>query len=254
MLPANDHFIRVYKSRAAAYHALIAAEDADGHLLPALRAITPLAGKRILDLGSGSGRIPLLLNGLDCEIVALDLHHAMLVEQTKQLSSLRGAELPKATQRRDNLPAGTPEPAHRLIQADLRALPLKPGWADVAVAGWAIGHFTGWYSDWKAEAQRALDEMRRATKPGGALIILETLGTGVLEPGPPNAALADYYAWLENELGFRRQVIATDYEFGSVERAAELCGFFFGEQMAANVRANGWSRVPEFTGIWSQLN
>lgn len=229
MLPANDHFIQVYKTRAAAYHALSSAEDADGNLLPALQAIAPLAGKRILDLGSGSGRIPLLLAGLNCEIVAVDLHHAMLVEQANHFVS-----------------------AHALLQGDLRALPLGAGWVDVAISGWAIGHFTGWYAEWKAEAERALAEMQRATKPDGTLIILETMGTGVLEPGPPNATLAAYYAWLENELGFRRQVIATHYDFGSVERAAELCGFFFGVKMAAKVRANGWSRVPEWTGVWGK--
>ncbi len=91
--------------------------------------------------------------------------------------------------------------------------------------------------------------MGRAAKPGGTLIIMETMGTGVQQPAPPNPALADY-AWLENEHGFTRQVIATDYDFGSVDRAAELCGFFFGAELAARVRANGSSRVPEFTGIW----
>jgi ubiquinone/menaquinone biosynthesis C-methylase UbiE len=243
LLPADDHFIHVYKNGAAAYHALIAAEDADGNLLPALQAIALLAGKRVLDLGSGSGRIPLLLSGLNCEIVSVDLHHAMLVEQDHQLSSLRGE--PKA--RRSN-----PQAGWRLLQADLRRLPLASGWADVVTAGWAIGHFTGWYSaSWKAEAARAIAEMRRAAKPSGTLIILETLGTGVQRPAPPNAALADYYAWLENEHGFIRQVIATDYDFGSVERAAELCGTFFGAELAARVRANSWRRVPEFTGIWS---
>ncbi|HEX9597639.1 MAG TPA: class I SAM-dependent methyltransferase [Anaerolineales bacterium] len=234
MFPPDDHFIQIYKTRAAAYHALIAAEDADSNLLPALQAITPLAGKRVLDLGSGSGRIPLLLKNLDNQLVALDLHHAMLKEQAAQASAIGGS--------------------WPLLQADLRRLPLAGGWADVAIAGWAIGHFTGWYTDWKAEASRALAEMQRATKPGGALIILETLGTGALEPAPPNAVLAAYYQWLENELGFTRRVVATDYDFGSVQRAAELCGAFFGEQLAERVRANKWSRVPEFTGMWSMTN
>jgi ubiquinone/menaquinone biosynthesis C-methylase UbiE len=141
-----------------------------------------------------------------------------------------------------------------LLQADLRQLPLAGGWADVAIAGWAIGHFTGWFTDWKAEASRALAEMQRATKPGGALIILETLGSGALEPAPPNATLAAYYQWLETELGFTSRVVATDYDFGSVQRAADLCGFFFGEQFAERVRSNKWSRVPEFTGVWSVTN
>lgn len=231
-LPANDHFIQIYKNQAAAYHQLIAAEDADGNLLPALQAVAPLSGARILDLGSGSGRIPLLLQEIDCEIVASDIHHAMLVEQAAQAAA-----------------AGRRWP---LLVADGRRLPLAGGWADVSIAGWAYGHFTGWSADWRIEAQQAVAEMRRATRPGGVMVIFETLGTGALQPAPPNPALADYYAWLEDELGFQRQAIATDYDFGSVERAAEICGFFFGEELAARVHANAWSRVPEWTGMWSR--
>jgi ubiquinone/menaquinone biosynthesis C-methylase UbiE len=226
-----DHFVKIYRTQAAAYHALIAAEDVDCNLLPALQAFVPLAGKRVLDLGSGTGRIPLLLRGLGCKIISVDLHHAMLVEQREQLK------------RQDA----------KLIQADLRDLPLSDGFADLAVAGWAIGHFTGWYPEvWRGEIQKAVNEMRRTVKPGGALIIFETMGTGSEQAGAPSAALEEYYAILENELGFSKQVVATDYDFGSVERAVELCGFFFGSEMAEKVKRSQWSRVPEWTGIWSK--
>lgn len=243
--PASDHFIRIYKTRDAAYHALIAAEDANRNLLPALQSITPLAGKRILDLGSGTGRIPILLRGLDCGILALDLHRAMLLQQASLQMQSRRPDLGR--EEVNDLQA-------TLVQADLRAAPVRSASFDVTIAGWAIGHFTGWVEDWKTEAKRAVDEMQRATKPGGTLILLETMGTGVLKPKPPNAALAAYYQWLEAELGFQRDVISTDYDFGSVERAAELCGAFFGAEMAAKVRANNWDGVPEFTGIWHKQN
>jgi ubiquinone/menaquinone biosynthesis C-methylase UbiE len=226
-----DHFVKIYKTQAAAYHALITAEDVDGNLLPALQTITPLAGKRVLDLGSGTGRIPLLLRGTDCEIISVDLHHAMLVEQRKQLQKT----------------------AQKLAQADIRRLPFAAQLADVAIVGWAIGHFTGWYPEaWKDEIQKAVNETIRAVKPGGAIVVLETMGTGSKQAGPPNAALAEYYAILEDEFDFSKQVVATDYDFGTMERAVWLCGFFFGDEMAQNVKRNGWSRVPEWTGIWSK--
>jgi ubiquinone/menaquinone biosynthesis C-methylase UbiE len=227
-----DHFKQIYTNQAAAYHELIAAEDVDGNLPKVLKNLAPWVG-RVLDLGSGSGRISLLLNGMGCEIVAMDMHHAMLVEQQAQMKISDGS--------------------WQLAQADGRALPLQAGWADVVTAGWAFGHFTGWYpDDWRAQASRAIAEMRRATKPDGTLIIMETMGTGSEQAAPPSQALADYYAWLEREQGFVRTVIATDYDFGSVERAAELCGFFFGAEMAEKVRARGWRRVPEWTGVFSR--
>ncbi len=230
MLDPDNHFVQVYRNRAAAYHRLIAAEDADGHLLPALQAITPLAGKRVLDLGSGTGRIPLLLRGLDCDVVAMDLHHAMLAEQRKQRDAETGGR--------------------RLVQADLRHVPIQAGWADVVTAGWAIGHFVSWFGDsWRAEVDRALGAMQRAAKPGGTLIIMETLGTSVQEPAPPSEGLATYYAYLESR-GFQRQEISTDYQFASVQEAAEVCGAFFGDWIVAAIEQEGWSRVPEFTGVW----
>ncbi|MCW5874311.1 MAG: class I SAM-dependent methyltransferase [Anaerolineales bacterium] len=241
-----DHFRNIYTNQAAAYHELIAAEDADGNLRKALENAAPFAGARVLDLGSGSGRIPLLLRGLGCTIIASDLHYAMLVEQKQQmLLSLRGV-LPLAANGRSNPQASWP-----LVQADGRQTPFASGWADVVTAGWAFGHLVGWYPDtWRQHAGRAIAEMQRTAKPGGTLIIMETLGTGVLQPAAPHDGLAAYYAWLENEHGFVRTTVATDYDFGSVERAAELCSFFFGEEMAERVRTNGWSRVPEFTGVW----
>ena len=33
-------------------------------------------------------------------------------------------------------------------------------------------------------------------------------------------------------------------------RPPQGCGFFFGEAMVEEVRAHGWSRVPECTGVW----
>jgi SAM-dependent methyltransferase len=242
-----DHFRNIYTHKAAAYHALIAAEDADGNLPKALKRIAPLAGARVLDLGSGSGRIPLLLQGSGCTIVASDLHMAMLLEQQNQILSLRGV-LPLAANGRSNPQAGWP-----LVQADGRQTPFASGWADVVTAGWAFGHLVGWYPDaWQQHAGRAIAEMQRTAKPGGTLIIMETLGTGVLQPAPPHAGLAAYYAWLENEHGFVPTTVATDYDFGSVARAVELCRFFFGEELATRVHANGWQRVPEFTGVWSK--
>lgn len=228
-----DHFKQIYTDKAAAYHELIAAEDTDGNLLPALQSIALFRGQRVLDLGSGSGRVPLLLRELECDLAAMDLHYAMLAEQRVQ-RGLAGGDW-------------------SLAQADIERLPIFSGWADVVTAGWAIGHFTGWYpNEWPTHVEIAIAEMKRVAKPGGRVIIMETMGTGAEQAGPPNKALADYYAWLETEHGFARTVVATDYDFGSVERAAELCDFFFGAEMAKRVRARGWSRVPEWTGIWSK--
>jgi hypothetical protein len=92
--------------------------------------------------------------------------------------------------------------------------------------------------------------MHRVAAPGGVLIVMETLTTGSLTPAPPTEGLAEYYAWLENEWGFTRQTIRTDYQFASVDEAAAKTGFFFDAELGAKILENGWARVPEWTGVW----
>lgn len=226
-----DHFKAIYTTRAVEYQRMIAAEDVDGQLAAVLRRVAPWSGKRVLDLGTGTGRLPLLMAGEAARVLGVDLHADMLREHEAQRARAGGTWL--------------------LARADMRALPLPTGWAEVVTAGWAIGHLRGWYADdWQTQIGRVLREMERVAVPGGALVIVETLTTGSLTPAPPTTGLAEYYAWLESAWGFARHVIQTDYDFGSVETAVARTEFFFGAELAATIRARGWARLPEWTGVW----
>jgi ubiquinone/menaquinone biosynthesis C-methylase UbiE len=228
-----DHFRHIYSYRAADYHRLITPEDVEGNLLRALQRVTPLAGKRILDLGTGTGRLPLLLASLAGQMVGLDLHAAMLQEHQQQRRRVKGQ--------------------WSLVRGDMRGLPFPTGWAEVVTAGWAIGHLRGWFAEeWQSQIGRVLREMHRLAAPGGTLIIIETLTTGSLTPAPPTPGLAEYYAWLEGEWSFQRQTLRTDYQFASVEEAVSQTEFFFGPELAATIRAQGWAHLPEWTGVWSK--
>lgn len=228
-----DHFRLIYSSRAADYHRMIAPEDADGNLLSTLQAAMPLAGKRLLDLGTGTGRLPLLLAREAAQMVGLDLHWDMLKENARQRELMTDH--------------------WSLVQGDMRALPFPSAWAEVVTAGWAIGHLRGWFADdWQTQIGQILREMHRVVATGGAILIMETLTTGSLTPAPPTEGLAEYYAWLENEWGFTRQAIRTDYQFANVQEAVERTEFFFGPEMAAKIRERGWARLPEWTGVWSK--
>jgi ubiquinone/menaquinone biosynthesis C-methylase UbiE len=229
---AMDHE-RIYAEHAAEYDALVGSEDCDGHLLPAIEAVAPLAGASVLEVGAGTGRITRLLVGRGASVVGVDRSPAMLAVARRHLEALG------------------PTARWELRCEDARALSVPAGWADVALAGWVFGHFRRWFeADWQAEVGRALTAMERAVKPGGALVLVETLGTGREDPAPPSPALAEYFAWLEEERGLARVAIRTDYLFPDVETAARVTGFFFGEAFGERVRREGWRRVPECTGIW----
>ena len=170
----TDHFFHIYTRRADDYHRAIAHEDADGNLLRAIESIAALDGKRILDLGTGTGRLPLLLAKKAAQFVGLDLHWDMLRQNQVQRARVGGS--------------------WELTQGDMRRLPLPSGWANVVTAGWAIGHLRGWFpGDWQIQISFVLNEMHRAAAPGATLIIFETLTTGSLTPAPPTEGLAEYY-------------------------------------------------------------
>jgi ubiquinone/menaquinone biosynthesis C-methylase UbiE len=228
-----DHFEKIYASQAKEYHQMIAPEDVEGNLLPALQQSARFENAILLDLGSGTGRIPLLVHELVSQVIALDLNYPMLLEQRKQ-QRISGGSWP-------------------LIQGDNRTLPFPDNRADIVTAGWAIGHLRGWFAeDWQAQIGRILNEMERVAVSGGCLIIMETLTTGALEPAPPTPGLAEYYNWLEEAQGFTRLTIRTDYQFSSVDEAVAKTEFFFGPDLAERVRQYNWARLPEWTGVWSK--
>jgi ubiquinone/menaquinone biosynthesis C-methylase UbiE len=184
----------IYSNQATKYHELIAHEDVEGNLLSTIDRITSISGKKILDLGSGTGRIPLLFQSYNPQIVGVDLHLEMLKEQNKQRKKVKGS--------------------WDVFQADIRCIPLKNSYFDIVTAGWSISSIRIWEEEeWEAQIRKVLKEVQRTIKPGGVIIIIETMTTGSKTPTPPTDALREYYLWLENEWGFSAEVVKSDYQF-----------------------------------------
>lgn len=218
---------QTYRSGAVEYQQLVAAEDADGNLGPALGAL--LEGlSSVVEIGAGTGRVTRLLRRLGLDVVATE-PSANMLGQAVRLDEADGTV--------------------HFCQAEAAHLPLRSGSFDGAIAGWVFGHQREWRpSDWRETIAGFLDECDRVTS-GGTVVIIETLGTGHETPSP-TPELAEYYSWLEQVMGFDRQWVRTDYLFPTVETAAEVTGSFFGPQFAELVREHAWARVPECTGIW----
>ncbi len=225
-------FKSIYNSRANEYEQLVACEDYEGNIFKALNEIRPFSSSRVVELGAGTGRITRLLTPLVNQIFFFDISPHMVDVALTKLTETGFQNWGTAV-------------------ADNRALPVRRNTADVAIAGWTLGHFTGWYPEsWRAEIGCVLAEMKRVTRPGGTIIILETLGTGRVTPRPPTADLAAYYDWLDNRLGFATKWIRTDYQFGSTAEANRLISFFFGNENVGDIIPPDSLIVPECTGIW----
>ena len=221
----------VYESHADLYDRLVTAEDCEGRLPAALAELASFEGARVAEVGAGTGRMARIALGLGARSVTL-------VEPAP-------AMLAVARERLRERPAD-------FVEAPASAMPLPDGSFDIATAGWVFGHLRHWFQDdWRERIHAALAEIRRVVRPGGTLLLLETMGTFTPTASPPNPELAEYYGWIERDGGFGApRVIRTDYRFESVAEAGEVLSGFFGEPMGERVRRAGQTRVEESTAIW----
>lgn len=223
--------LAIYREQAERYANLVAHEDYRRQLLPAISAIRSIDQADWVEWGAGTGRLTELALPTARSILALDASAAMLKVASGQRGRVNGLRWQAAV-------------------ADHRRAPAPDGCADIAIAGWTIIYLSSKFvPDWQNAVRQAVGEMRRVLRPGGALIIIETLGTGCVEP---QRRYPDYYDFLENDLGFQHKWIRTDYQFASVDEAIDGLGFFFGGEFVQQIRSQQWAIVPECTGLWWQ--
>jgi ubiquinone/menaquinone biosynthesis C-methylase UbiE len=237
----TDHYEDVYKNKAVQYELMVSREDYQDNIRTSIQEIRNLTGLDVVDSGAGTGRLACMFAPFTRSMAAFDTSAAMLevASQRLQASGLTN---------------------WRTEVADHRQLPVADASVDVILSGWSVVYTVVWNTDgtWRAELGRALAEMRRVLRPGGTMIILETMGTGSESPNPPSDLL-EYFEYLKAD-GFSSSWFRTDYEFASMEEARELIPFFFGEEMIEKVQAHaevdpnfeGEESVilPECTGMW----
>jgi ubiquinone/menaquinone biosynthesis C-methylase UbiE len=224
-----NHFQRIYANEADTYHRLVAAEDARGELAEQIEKVAADAAT-IVDIGTGTGRLAIAMCRAGNRVHGVDTAKAMLDVAASKLDGCPGQ--------------------WALSVGDARDLPIADDWADAAVAGWVYGHFTEFWPDtWEADLDRAIAEMDRVVKPGGAQVVIDTLGTAADQPTAPTPQLGDYHRRLEM-MGFVRTVLRTDYQFASVDESIELLDWFFG--LGEWARQHNDALVPEFTGWWQR--
>ena len=222
----------LYTDHAGEYETLVSHEDYQQELLAAIQHIQPLAGTRVAEFGAGTGRITGLLAGHVRQLYAFDL----------TLPMLRVAWFKQEKHGWKNV---------SLALADSRNMPVGPAWADFAIEGWAFLQIAVWHpQDWQIQLGRALEEMQRVVRPGGKMILIETLGTGKSVP-KVEPFFREVYDFLETERGFAPLAIRTDYSFETLEQIQRVVLPLFGQEMLERlVRTEAGWVLPECTGLW----
>jgi ubiquinone/menaquinone biosynthesis C-methylase UbiE len=220
----------IYQNAAKRYQALVGREDYENNLLPALLSIDPLAGKNVIELGAGTGRVSRLIVPLVHRLVASDHSLHMLQVGRKRLSETQLTNW------------------YLSLESHL-TLPFATNAADVIIAGWSFCYAAlDAGAAWQPALEKALLSAERVIRPGGKLILIESLGTGFTTPHTPEVLTA-YLDYLNSD-GFKSKWIHTDYCFKDRSEAEELTKFFFGDAPMPMWETQTGVIVPECTGLW----
>ena len=226
----SDRQRNIYQSEGERYEALISREDHQGNIPRVIDEIINVDGLDVIDLGAGTGRLTLILAPRAKSIRAFDVSAEMLRVCRERLiaSGLLNWQVDVA---------------------DHRHLPVEDHSVDLVVSGWSVSYLAVWNPEQPyQELDKWLVEMRRVLRKAGTIILFESLGTGNESPVRLEH-VESTYQWLD-ENGFQNKWIRTDYQFESLDEAADLAGFFFGAEMADRVRQERLIVLPECTGVW----
>ena len=216
------------RGEAANYDALIGAQP---DLLPVIRELADVGGKRIADLGAGTGRLTLQVLPEASYVAAVDASAQMLDRLREKAGPQPGGKLKLAVAGHDRTGLAT-------------------GGFDLILSGWSICYgVSPSQPGWEERLEAIWKEITRIGAPGADVILFENYGTATLEPSPPGHLLP-YFSMLEAKYGFVRRVIRVDYPFADEEEAEARTGAFFGRETAELVRLNSWRKVPEYAGAW----
>ncbi len=221
----------IYEKHSFEYDELVRHEDYQGNLYKTLQSLFDFSGKAVLEFGTGTGRLTAMYASSAEKIFCFDRSSHMLEKARQNLLEF--------------------EDKINYDLCDNNQISSLDEKGDFVIEGWSFGHTV---SDQSVTYTEKADELISTSlgrlKEEGTCIIIETLGTAVDTPIAPNKPLSEFYRLLEVKHGFTRVEISTDYRFESVEKAADICGFFFGAEAGEEIRKEGSLIVREFTGLW----
>jgi ubiquinone/menaquinone biosynthesis C-methylase UbiE len=225
----------IYKNYASQYDKLVKAEDYEKNIDRYLINNIEWKDKVVCEAGIGTGRLSKIYIQQIKKLYGFD-REAYMLEQCK--NNLK-----------DYL-----EKVYLSIGQN-ESLPVIQEKADIFIEGWSFGHtIVEHNNDIQSTTEQIINNIRRNTTVDSVKVIIETLGTNVNAPIYINNDLKQFYRIIEEEYGFKRTIVKTDYKFDDYREAAQIMGFFFGEEMERGIIKRKCEIVPEYTGIWIKIN
>ncbi len=192
---------------------LAAAIDPDRRILAAIERIVPLSGKRVADVGTGIGQLPLLLARRTGRTYGIEEDPALLEVARRRIAEVH-------------------QPNLRIVEGRPDALPLRDAAVDVVLTGLIE----------PADASLPIvSEMLRVLRPGGTLIVIGYYGrddvAALLEPEVVRHAIDATRRrsgwWLRN--AFKIKVVHTRLDLRDDATAQELLPRLYGDRGRASL-------------------
>ena len=223
----------IYEKHADQYDELVSVEDYQGNLRRFLLNRVEWAGAHVLEAGVGTGRVT--------QIFADQIESAICCDRSAHMLDFAKKKLSNHQEKLG------------FVVANNLDLPDFDQKFDVFIQGWSFGHQVvdcNHLDEIEMTVGRLVQNSTKNIRPGGKVIYIETLGTNQTTPQPPHEKLAVFYKLLEQQYQFERNEVQTDFRYASLDAAVEKLGFFFGDEMARNIREQNSTLIPEWTGIW----
>ncbi len=203
----EERWPEVYGPMAEVYASFSGAEDAEGRVLERLLSVADFAGRRVLEIGVGTGRYTRALGGLAASYRAIDVSRELLALARERLA---GANV-------------------ELLEADMLAIPLPDGDVDRIFASWA-------YPAHGAEEKSHAEALRVLARGGEIWLVVNALDGAFMEMRGPEvlASEAALHVWYREHEFDIASTVDTEFVFPSVAEARRVLGAIFG------AKAHSW--------------
>ncbi len=196
---------------------LAEAVDPGRRLVAAIDRIVPLSGRRVADVATGIGELPVILARRTGRVYGVESDPELLAEARRRS-------------------AGLHQPNIRFVEGRPEAVPLRGGVVDIVLNAALAADDA---------SLPAVDEALRLLRPGGTLIAIGHYGrddlAAVLEPevvAHTVAATQRRSGWWFRH-GFRLKVVHTRIEFRDPETAHRLLATLYGDRGRAFLMGRG---------------
>jgi SAM-dependent methyltransferase len=216
---SEERWLETYRDAPELFDAFACAQDPERIAYRRLLALARPAGRRVLEIGCGTGRTTQFLAEVAAEVIAIEPRATMLGVAARRVGS-----------------------GPLLLRARGQALPLGDACIERVFASWVL-------ADLRPETrEKLLGELRRVLdpSPGAGIWLLENHRSGefqALRGRDGDEATAEITPLLEEHRFELVEVIPTELRFPTPERAEEVLGTILGEGARERLRRRPRARV-----------